>query len=121
MYNTNARPQNKLRRVILRSELLAKAKTLEGFAYSTTERNRLIGTPGHNSTITWIKDTISQFPDYYTVTLQPFDLSLGVSANVTVNDVALEVFAVGLSPGGTISGELVNIPNLACDPVSTLL
>lgn len=103
---------------MLRSELLAKAKKLEGFAYATEERNRLIGTPGHNATINWIKDTIASFPDYYSVYLQPFDLSLGVSANLTVNDVALEVFAVGLSPQGTISGEIVHIPNLACEAVS---
>ncbi|KAL2070124.1 hypothetical protein VTL71DRAFT_14804 [Oculimacula yallundae] len=106
---------NKLRRLMLRSELLAKAKKLEGFAYATTERNRLIGTPGHNATITWIHDTIAAFPDYYTVSLQPFDLALGISANLTVNAAPLEVFAVGLSPGGSVGGSLVHIPNLGCE------
>lgn len=113
--------QNKLRRVLLRSNLLAKAKTLEGFAYATAERNRLIGTPGHNATVNWIYDTIKSFPDYYTVSLQPFDLSVGVSATLSVDDKPLEVFAVGLSPSGTAKGPLVHIPNLACDEVSFLL
>ena len=104
-----------------RSQLLAKAKTLEGFAYATQERNRVIGSPGHNATINWIKSTIEKYPEYYTVSLQPFDLSLGVSANLTVNNKALEVYAVGLSPQGTVSGEIVVIPNLACDAVCSLL
>lgn len=103
-----------------RSELLKKAKTLEGFAYATKERNRVIGSPGHNATINWIKSTIEQYPDYYTVSLQPFDLSLGVSANLTLNGKALEVYPVALSPAGDVSGEIVVIPNLACDPVSSI-
>jgi hypothetical protein len=76
----------------------------------------LIGTPGHSATVKWIRDTILKYPDYYTVSLQPFDLSVGISANLTVNDVALEVFPVGLSPQGTVSGELAHIPFSGCDP-----
>ena len=91
---------------------------LEGFAYATPERNRLIGTPGHNATINWIKETIEKFPDYYTVSLQPWDLSLGATANLTVGGAAMEVFAVGLAPAGVISGPLVYVPNLGCEAVS---
>ncbi|KAH6665511.1 putative leucine aminopeptidase 2 [Halenospora varia] len=105
---------NQLRRILYRSELLKKAKILEGFAYSTPQRNRLIGTPGHNSTINWIKGIIESFPDYYTVSLQPFDLALGVSANLTNNGVAMEAFAVGLAPGGHVTGPLTYVPNLGC-------
>lgn len=100
-----------------RSELLKKAQHLEGLAYATVERNRVIGSPGHNATINWIKSVIEKYPDYYTVSLQPFDLSLGVSANLTLNGTPLEVFATALSPAGDVSGEVVVIPNLACDPV----
>ncbi|TVY37531.1 putative leucine aminopeptidase [Lachnellula subtilissima] len=106
---------NQLRRVLLRSELLKKAKILEDFAYSTPERNRLIGTPGHNATVNWIKDTIAQFPDYYTYYLEAFELSLGVSANLTNNGTPMEAFAVGLSPAGHVSGPLVYVPNLGCE------
>lgn len=104
-----------------RSKLLEKAKHLEGLAYATKERNRVIGSPGHNATINWIKSTIEKYPDYYTVALQPFDLSLGVSANLTLNDAPTEVFAVSLSPQGSVTGEVVVIPNLACDAVSKLI
>jgi hypothetical protein len=104
-----------------RSELLKKANILEGFAFATKERNRLIGTPGHNSTVNWIKDTIMQYPDYYDYYLQPFNLSLGISANLTINNAPLEVFAVGLAPGGSVSGSIVHIPNLGCDAVCSFL
>ena len=112
--------QNKLRRVILRSELLAKAKHLEGLAYATPQRNRLIGTPGHEATVAWIKETIEKFPDYYTVSLQPFDLAVGAGANLTVNRTPLEAYAVDLAPAGVISAPLIVIPNLACEPVCCL-
>jgi hypothetical protein len=104
-----------------RSELLKKANILERFAFATKERNRLIGTPGHNATVNWIKDTIAQYPDYYDYYLQPFDLSLGISANLTINNAPLEVFAVGLAPGGSVSGSIVHIPNLGCDAVCSFL
>ena len=78
----------------------------------------MIGTPGHNATVNWIKDTIAQFPDYYTYYLESFDLSLGVSANLTNNGTPMEAFAVGLSPAGHVSGPLVYVPNLGCESVS---
>jgi hypothetical protein len=97
---------------------LKKAKHLEGLAYATPERNRLIGTPGHQATIDWIKEIIGKFPEYYTITEQPFDLALGISANLTNNEVAMEAFAVGLAPAGDVSGPLVYVPNLGCATVS---
>ena len=52
--------QNQLRRVLLRSELLAKARTLEGFAYATPQRNRQIFTPGHKATYEWLYESIKK-------------------------------------------------------------
>ena len=103
-----------------RSELLKKAKVLEGLAYATPQRNRVIGSPGHNATVNWIKSTIEKYPEYYTVSLQPFDLSLGVSANLTLNGTPLEVFATDLSPAGDVTGEVVVVSNLACEPVCSV-
>jgi hypothetical protein len=40
-----------------------------------------------------------------------------VSANLTVGGETKEVYAVGLSPGGTATGEVVVIPNLGCNKV----
>jgi aminopeptidase Y len=106
-----------LRRLILRSELLAKAKILEKFAYDTPKRNRQIGTPGHNSTINFIYDTVNQYPDYYETYLQPYEMLLNVDANLTVNGTPLEVYSLGMSPSGKAKGPLVHIPNLGCDKV----
>lgn len=77
----------------------------------------MIGSPGHNKTVNWIYDTMSKYPDYYTVKYQPFDLSLATGANLTENDTPLEVFGVSLAPAGTATGKIVAIPNLACDAV----
>lgn len=104
-----------------RSELLKKAQHLEGLAYATKERNRVIGSPGHVATVDWIKSTIEKYPEYYTVALQPFDLSLGVSASLTLNGAPLEIFATSLSPGGDVTGEVVAVKNLACDLVGHTL
>lgn len=112
--------QNKLRRVILRSELLKKAAHLEGLAYATPDRNRLIGTPGHQATIDWIKSILGSLSDYYTFYEQPISMSLGVSATLTTNDKSTEAFAVGLAPSGDVSGPLVYVPNLGCATVSQL-
>jgi len=40
-----------------------------------------------------------------------------VSANLTIGGEAKEVYAVGLSPGGTATGDVVVIPNLGCNKV----
>lgn len=105
-----------------RSELLKKAQHLEDLAYATPQRNRVIGSPGHNATVNWIVDILKQYPDYYTYELQPFDLRLGVSANLTINGAVLESFAVDLSTEGTdVTGEIVVVPNFACDAVSRIM
>lgn len=107
-----------MRAAIKSSALLAKAKKLEAIAYATPTRNRVIGSPGHNATINFIKDIIASYSHYYTYYLQPFDLYLGVSANLTVNDAALEVYAVGLSPSGAVKAPVVVATNLGCEAVS---
>ncbi|CAG8981895.1 hypothetical protein HYALB_00013809 [Hymenoscyphus albidus] len=120
---TDTRPlrdSNKLRRLLTRSALLSKAKTLQNFAYDTPKRNRQIGTPGHNATINWIYDTINQFPDYYESYLQPYDMLLHEDANLTVNGKALEVYSLGMSPSGKAKGPVVHIPNLGCDKATDL-
>ncbi|CAG8952140.1 hypothetical protein HYFRA_00000878 [Hymenoscyphus fraxineus] len=106
---------NQLRRLLLRSELLKKAQHLEDIAYATPSRNRVIGSEGHDNTVAWIKETIEKYPDYYTVSLQPFELSVGLNASLTIEGVTMEVFAVTIAPGGDVSGPLVYVPNLGCE------
>lgn len=106
-----------MRRNILRSELIAKAIALESFAYDTPQRNRQIGTPGHNTTVNWLKNTLVQYGSYYKTYFQPYPMLLHVAANLTVNEKSLEVYALGMSPSGKAKGPLVHIPNLGCAKV----
>ncbi|KAH7364791.1 putative leucine aminopeptidase 2 [Rhexocercosporidium sp. MPI-PUGE-AT-0058] len=106
---------NKLRRVMTRSALLAKANKLQEIAYATPGRNRLIGTAGHEGTVAWITSVLDQYPDYYTYYLQPLSLSVGAGANLTIGGVVTEAFAVDLAPAGTVSAPVVSVANLACD------
>ncbi|KAH9215505.1 putative leucine aminopeptidase 2 [Leptodontidium sp. 2 PMI_412] len=106
---------NKLRRVMTRSALLAKANKLQEIAYSSPGRNRLIGTAGHEGTVAWITSILDQYPDYYTYYLQPLSLSVGAGANLTIGGVVTEAFAVDLAPSGSVSAPVVSVANLACD------
>lgn len=78
----------------------------------------MIGSTGHDNTVAWIKETIEKYPEYYTVSLQPFQLSVGLNATLTIDGVSMEVFAVAIAPGGDVSGPLVYVPNLGCESVS---
>ncbi|KAH7327151.1 putative leucine aminopeptidase 2 [Rhexocercosporidium sp. MPI-PUGE-AT-0058] len=106
---------DKLRRNILRSELIAKAIALESFADNTPQQNRQIGTSGHNTTVNWLKNTLEQYGNYYQTYFQPYSMLLHVAANLTVNEKSLEVYALGMSPSGEAKGPLVHIPNLGCE------
>ncbi|KAL5324702.1 hypothetical protein ACEPPN_009250 [Leptodophora sp. 'Broadleaf-Isolate-01'] len=104
---------NQLRRVLLRSELLAKARTLEGFAYATPGRNRQIFTPGHKATYEWLYESIKKLSDYYTVEYQEF-LTQSASATVTVDGASIGAEPLTFTPNGKPTGTVVAVPNLGC-------
>jgi aminopeptidase Y len=101
---------------------LAGAQKLEGFAYASEERNRLIGNPGHNATIYWLKEQLEAL-DYYDVSLQPF--STVVQFNFSIN--AFEVNGTAVpessyllfeySPTGKATAPLVVVNNVGCNAV----
>lgn len=103
-----------------RSALKAKAKTLEGIAYATPGRNRVIGSPGHENTVSWITGILDQYKGYYSYYLQPLELSVGAGANLTIGGVGTEAFAVDLAPAGNVSAPVLVVAGLACDLVSPL-
>jgi len=109
--------QNKLRRVLLRSNLLAKANTLQGFAYATSDRNRLIGRPGHTATVNWLADTLKA-TGYYDVTVEPFVTSDPNSSTLSVDGKTYRSKAMTGSPEGNPVAPLVAVANLGCDAVS---
>ncbi|KAL8733536.1 MAG: hypothetical protein Q9181_003535 [Wetmoreana brouardii] len=113
---SRALPPDQLRRVLLRSNLLAKAQTLEGFAYSNPERNRVFGGPGHNATVNYLYDQIAALSSYYDVEYQPFvELYTAGNATVSVNgaDQAAQLFTY--SPSGKFTESLVVVANLGCN------
>ncbi|KAL8716794.1 MAG: hypothetical protein Q9225_005899, partial [Loekoesia sp. 1 TL-2023] len=109
---------NELRRLLLRSNLLSKAQVLEGFAYSTPQRNRVFGGPGHNATVNYLYDQTTSLGGYYNVEFQPFvELYTAGNATVKVNgaDQGAQLFTY--SPSGTFSEPLVAVANLGCNAV----
>ncbi|KAL2073907.1 hypothetical protein VTL71DRAFT_11233 [Oculimacula yallundae] len=105
---------NQLRRVLLRSELLAKAKTLEGFAYATPQRNRQIFTPGHKATYEWLYESIKKLSDYYTVEYHEF-LTQSATASLTIDGANVAAEPLTFTPNGKPTGPIVAVPNLGCD------
>lgn len=104
--------------MLLRSNLLAKSKILEGFAYDTPERNRVFGSPGHNNTVNYLYDQITALEDYYSVQFQPFvELFTAGSASVVANGEDQEAALFTYSPSGEFSKPLVNVANLGCNAV----
>jgi aminopeptidase Y len=95
-----------------------KAHLFERFAYDSPDKNRVIGSEGHQATIDYITSIIKKYPKYYDLYQQPMPLSVGISANLTVNGKDVAADAVGLAPGGSASGPVVAIPNLGCEDVS---
>lgn len=70
--------QETLRGLIDEAELIAKAETIQSFAYGFPEGNRLIGTPALELSMQWIWDTLDEL-DYFDLSHQDFiaDWELG--------------------------------------------
>lgn len=97
-----------------------KAEIIQDFAYRSATKNRVIGSVGHQDTVDYIVKQIKKYPDYYTVETQGVPLSLGRNATLTADGKAIEAYAVDLAPAGSVSGDLVNVPNLGCEEVSSI-
>jgi hypothetical protein len=98
--------------------LLERAMTLEKFAYSTPERNRLWGGSAHNSTVQYLYNTIAALNDYYTVEYQPFvEIHYNGTAAVSVNGTDQHALPLTYSPPGKINQPLVVVANEGCNIV----
>lgn len=91
---------------------------MEDFAYSTPERNRVFGSPGHNLTINWIHDSIKALGDYYDVDFQPFvELYAAGNASLKANGVDQAASLFQYAPSGAFSEEIVPVAKLGCNAV----
>jgi hypothetical protein len=113
-----------LKAQIERENLLAGAQQLEDFAYASEERNRFIGSPGHNDTVYWLKDTLESLDGYYNVSLQQFFTVAQLSGSINSFKVNGAVPPNGsyllfdYSASGNVTAPLVTVNNLGCNVVS---
>ena len=97
------------------SALSKKAHELEQIAYSTKNRNRVLGSRGHELTVEWVTGYLDEMKDYYTYEVQSFEaLYARTVGNLTIfgNDVG-EPFEY--SPGGSVEAEFVAVAKLGCE------
>jgi hypothetical protein len=99
---------------------LKGAEKLQEFAYSTPEKNRLMGSKGHNDTVKYLKKTLESLDGYYKVELQPFSSPVQINGTfaLTVDGTTTESGAMEYSPSGNVSAPLVVVSNLGCEAVS---
>lgn len=101
------------------NELFKKAKILEDIAYATPDRNRAIGTLGHNHTVDYLEAYFStpKMSAYYDFYKQGFPLPKADKSILLLNDISMEAFAMVDAPSGKLTAPLVLVPNLACNTV----
>jgi hypothetical protein len=102
---------------------LAGAQQLEDFAYASEERNRFIGTPGHNDTVYWLKDTLESLDGYYNVSLQNFFTVAQLNGTINAFTVDGETppetsyLLFDYSASGNVTAPLVPVSNVGCNAV----
>lgn len=96
--------------------LRSKAQDLEDIAYATPDRNRVIGSEGHNNTVTYLYESVQALGDYWTVYKQPFTaLYSNVQGDLTVDGATFEPSLFEYAPGGDITAEIVPVDALGCE------
>ncbi|KAF1832227.1 putative aminopeptidase Y [Decorospora gaudefroyi] len=102
---------------ITAENLLAGSQKLQDFADAHPNNTRVIGSPGHNDTIYWLKSELEAL-DYYDVTLQTFSLVAMVSGQINAVIIDGANTTAGLleySASGAVTAPLVPVANLGCE------
>ncbi|USW54485.1 Putative PA domain, peptidase M28 [Septoria linicola] len=108
----------KLQDAIKESALKKKARELEKAAYSTPERNRVFGSPGHENTLKFIEKYLGDEDDYWTFSRQAFtELYSQGSGTFSAGGVSypLGVFTYSSSTSGTLTAPIIEVANVGCD------
>ena len=84
------------------------------------DNTRRAATSGHNKTVDWIVDTLSAYPDYYDVEIQPFNMP-GGKAVFSVNGQSLLADYMIYSPEGSVTAPLVLVNNIGCEAVRIII
>jgi len=105
--------------------LLKHAQALEDIAYATPRRNRLMGTKGHNDTVTYLYQqlTAPELRGYYNVTLQPWQgvVQLSAEGSLFLDKTNTSIVVAEFSPSGKFSAPLAVAGNLGCNAVSSFI
>ncbi|KAF2129136.1 Zn-dependent exopeptidase [Dothidotthia symphoricarpi CBS 119687] len=111
--------QKGLKKAITQKVLKKGSQKLQDIAYSYPERNRVMGSPGHNDTVNWLKAELESLDGYYDVELQEFwsyvmlsgeinKFAVGNNSNVTAS-----IF--DYSASGNATASLVAVNDLGCE------
>ncbi|KAF2432218.1 Zn-dependent exopeptidase [Tothia fuscella] len=99
--------------------LLTHAKALEQLAYASPLKNRLMGTKGHNDTVTYLYNQLTSpaLGGYYNVTIQPWQGVVQVSGvgSFSTNNAIKNVTVAQFSPSGNVTSTIVAVSNLGCN------
>ncbi|KAF2002514.1 putative leucine aminopeptidase 2 [Amniculicola lignicola CBS 123094] len=106
-----------LQKTVTADDLLKGSKALESFAYSTAERNRLMGSIGHNKTVDYLKKELEKLGGYYDIKLEPFSsLTSIVKGNLSINGVPEDPYGIyDYSPAGDVTAPLKVVANYGCN------
>lgn len=105
-----------LQRRITEAALSKKAHELEDIAYSTPDRNRVMGSEGHQKTVDWITAYLDEMSGYYSYEVQPFEaLYSNAQGTLTVEGEDVEAEAFEYSPSDSVEAEFVAVDNLGCN------
>lgn len=102
---------------ITKETILGHAKALEDIAFATPDRNRVMGSPGHQGTIDYLLAQFEPLLEHFDVTVQEFPVIFwrGTGA-LKVGDLDTgELSPFRYSPTATITGQLVHIEGGGCD------
>lgn len=108
----------KLQDAIKESALKKKGRELERAAYTTPERNRVFGSPGHENTLKFIEGYLEKEKDYWDFRRQEFtELYAQGSGSFSAGgtDYELGVFTYSASTDGTLNAPIVAVANLGCN------
>lgn len=97
---------------------MQKLQLFEDFAYTTPERNRVVGSPGLVSSQQYVLDTLNALGDYYDIETQNVTVPTS-SSTFSVDGVAYASMGFLLSPPGNVTAPLAAVANLGCDAVSS--
>ncbi|KAF2264264.1 Zn-dependent exopeptidase [Lojkania enalia] len=107
----------KLQKSISVRALRKGAQKLQDLAFRYPEKNRLMGSNGHNDTVKFLKKELESLGGYYTVKLQPFSslVQSNGSYALAIDGTTMESGAMEYSPSGNVSAPLVVVSNFGCD------